>query len=166
MRTVVALVGGILLATACRYRPEPIPVQGDRAEIARMAGTWVGEFSGTTSGRSGSITFTLKAGTDSAFGDVLMVPAGGMNPIMPADNPAEHRLHASSPQVLRVSFVTITDGRVFGTLEPYIAPDCQCTVRTTFTGTIGTDAVDGTFVTRAPGGVEQTGRWRVVRNRS
>jgi hypothetical protein len=162
MRT-VAIPLIILLATACRYRPEPIPIQGDRTEIARLAGTWIGEYTGTSSGRSGNITFTLKAGTDSAFGDVLMVPAGTMNPILPADNPTDHRVHARSPQVLQVSFVSIAGGRVSGTLEPYVAPDCSCTVRTTFTGVIATDVIDGTFVTRGPSGLEQTGRWRVMR---
>ena len=159
----IALLVTILLATACRYRPEPIPIQGDRSDIARLSGTWVGEYTGTSTGRSGSITFTLKAGTDSAFGDVLMVPSGTMNPILPADNPADHRGHARSPQVLQMSFVSISGGRVSGTLEPYVAPDCACTVRTTFTGTITSDAVEGTFVTRGPGGLEQTGRWRVMR---
>ena len=162
MRAGVALLA-LLMATACRYRPEPIPIQGARDDIARLAGTWVGEYSGTTSGRNGSITFMLKAGTDSAFGDVLMVPRGAMNELSPADNPVEHQRHAGSAQVLRISFVSISAHRVTGTLEPYIAPDCDCTVRTAFTGTIGVDAVEGTFVSRAPGGYEQIGRWRVVR---
>lgn len=153
----------LLGAAACRYHPDPIPIQGARSEIARLAGTWVGEYSGTTSGRSGSITFTLKAGTDSAFGDVLMVPVGGGNPIAAADNPAQHRLHARSPQVLQVSFVAVADTRVSGTLEPYLAPDCQCVVRTTFTGSISGDVVEGTFVTRVPAGAEQGGRWKVMR---
>jgi hypothetical protein len=162
MRIVAALLI-FPLAMACQSRPDPIPIQGDRAEMARLAGTWVGEYTGTTSGRSGSITFTLKAGTDSAFGDVLMVPTGTMNPIVPADNATEHRLHAKSPQVLQVSFVRIAGGRVSGTLEPYVAPDCTCTVRTTFTGQVTSDLVEGTFVTRGPSGLEQAGRWRVMR---
>ena len=162
MRIVAALLI-FPLATACQSRPDPIPIQGDRAQMARLAGTWVGEYTGTTSGRSGSITFTLKAGTDSAFGDVLMVPSGTMNPIVPADNATEHRLHAKSPQVLQVSFVRIAGGRVSGTLEPYVAPDCTCTVRTTFTGQVTSDLAEGTFVTRGPSGLEQAGRWRVMR---
>jgi hypothetical protein len=162
MRTTAALML-IVVATACRYRPEPIPIQGEQSELARLAGTWVGEYSGTISGRTGSITFTLKAGTDSAFGDVLMMPAGSLNSLIPADTPIDHRSHARSPQVLRVSFVSVAKGRVFGSLEPYIAPDCECTVRTTFDGAIDADAIEGIFVTRAPGGFEQTGRWRVLR---
>lgn len=162
MRTTVVLLA-VLVASGCRYRPEPIPIGGARFEIARLAGAWVGEYSGTVSGRSGSISFTLKAGTDSAFGDVLMMAAGSLNPVMAADSRIDHRSHANSAQVLRVSFVSVANGRVFGTLEPYIAPDCECEVRTTFDGAIGTDAIEGTFVTRAPGGLEQTGRWRVMR---
>jgi hypothetical protein len=162
MRTTAALLA-VLVATGCRYRPEPIPVRGERAEIARMAGTWVGEYSGSTSGRSGSITFTLQANADSAFGDVLMVPASNMAPLRPTDNAAQHALHARSPQVLQVSFVIIADGRVSGALEPYTAPDCECTVHTTFTGAVGSDAVEGTFVTRSTGGYEQKGRWRVMK---
>jgi hypothetical protein len=153
----------MLAAAACRYRPEPVPIRGERDDLARLAGSWVGEYTGTTSGRTGNITFTLKAETDSAFGDVLMVPAGATNSFLPADSPIEHRQHAGSPQVLRVSFVRVAGAQVSGTLEPYTAPDCDCVVRTTFTGTIGGDAVDGTFVTRGPSGYEQAGRWRVVR---
>ncbi|MDE3127007.1 MAG: hypothetical protein KGL38_03320 [Gemmatimonadota bacterium] len=153
-----------LLLVACHYRPTPVPVQGEPAAIEALAGDWTGSYAGDQSGRSGSITFRISEHGDSAFGDVLMVPAQGIGP-RPVDVPAEHLRHARSPQSLAIRFVALVDHRVRGTLEPYVAPDCECRVHTTFTGTVSGDVVAGTFVTRSDDGLEQTGRWRVTRKR-
>ena len=154
-----------LLLAACHYQPTPVPVQGERSAIAALAGQWAGTYAGDQSGRTGSITFRITERGDSAFGDVLMVPAQGIGP-RPVDVPAEHLRHAHSPQALAIEFVALSGNRVRGTLEPYVAPDCECRVHTTFTGTVSGDAVEGTFVTRSADGLEQTGRWRVTRKRN
>ncbi len=154
-----------LLLAACHYRPAPVPVQGEHTAIRALAGHWAGSYSGDQSGRSGSITFRIAEHGDSAFGDVLMVPAQGIGP-RPVDVPAEHLQHAQSPQSLAIRFVALEGRRVRGTLEPYVAPDCECRVLTTFTGTVSGDVVEGTFVTRTDDGLEQTGRWRVTRKRN
>ena len=147
---------------ACHYQPAPVPVQAAPTALAALAGRWEGTYVGEQTGRQGSITFRVTARGDSAFGDVLMVPEHGVQP-RPVDAPAEHLRHAASPQVLSIAFVALDGGRVRGTLEPYIAPDCNCRVVTTFTGAVAGDVVNGTFVTRTQDGVEQTGRWRVSR---
>jgi hypothetical protein len=150
-------------AAACRYVPSPIPVAGTEADLAALAGEWTGDYSGTESGRSGTITFSLRAGTDSAYGDVFMVPRGNGNMPFPLDAKADHVRHARSDRWLAVQFVRVRGGTVSGTLEPYVAPDCDCQVSTTFSGRIAGNIISGTFVTRAGSGFDQRGRWSVER---
>ena len=152
----------ILLLAACHYQPVPVPVQAEPAAVAALAGEWQGTYVGEQTGRAGNITFRITERGDSAFGDVLMAPVDGVSP-HPVDSPAEHLRHATSPQMLSIAFVALAGRRVRGTLEPYVAPDCQCRVTTTFTGTVAGDVISGTFVTRTADGVEQTGQWRVSR---
>lgn len=161
-RRTLCLVAPLFALAACHYQSVPVPIQGEPSALAALAGNWVGTYDGDQTGRSGNITFRISEHGDSAYGDVLMVPGGGIAP-RPVDVPAEHLRHASSPQMLAISFVSLAGNRVRGTLEPYIAPDCQCRVVTAFTGIVSHDTVSGTFVTRGDGGLEQTGRWRVTR---
>ena len=155
------LVAAIAVA-ACRYQPARVALQGSPPEIAALAGEWNGEYSGAQSGRSGSITLRITAGGDSAYGDVVMVANTGQR-LVAAHDPKEHMAHARSADVLHVAFVRVAAGQVSGMLEPYVAPDCQCRVTTSFTGTVQGNVVEGTFVTRGPAGLEQAGRWRVTR---
>lgn len=161
-RRILSLVAPWLALAACHYHAAPVPIQGEPAALAALAGNWVGTYEGDETGRAGSISFRISEHGDSAYGDVLMVPTTGVGP-RPVDVPAEHLRHARSAQMLAISFVTLAGNRVRGTLEPYIAPDCECRVVTTFSGAVTRDAVDGTFLTRGDGGLEQTGRWRVTR---
>lgn len=144
-------------------KPAIVPVSADRASLAPLAGRWTGEYHGTQSGRSGSITFTLRPSGDSATGEVMMNENGTQNVVRPSDTPEAHRLHASSPQVLFIRFVAISNDEVYGKLEPYTAPDCDCVVSTGFTGQVRGDTVQGTFFTQWSTALEQSGVWRVVR---
>ena len=83
--------------------------------------------------------------------------------IGPADDPATHRSHARGPQMLAVRFVDIHGGEVEGALEPYVAPDCACTVSTMFRGVVRGDTIRGTFLTRGRLINDQTGVWGVMR---
>ncbi|HEU5217255.1 MAG TPA: hypothetical protein VFU23_01250 [Gemmatimonadales bacterium] len=157
------VVGIGLAALACRYRPQPVPVWGERADVAKLAGEWEGEYSSTESRRTGSITFMITAQGDSAFGDVLMPVPAGEEALRPIDPAQAHLTHARSADLLSVQFVTITGGRLRGELEPYIAPDCECVVRTVFTGTVTGNTIAGTYLTTTPWGGRQEGRWRVAR---
>lgn len=166
MRTAL---GGIVLSMAMlgcgRYQPTPVPVQGVQADIAALAGDWEGSYSSLDSRRDGTITFTITAGADSAFGDVLMVPhAGGQVLASDASSP-QHLAHARSPELLRVTFVRIAGGRVQGALEPYVAPDCQCVVTTMFQGAATSDRIEGTYITTGRDGLRQEGRWSMRRAR-
>jgi len=66
-------------------------------------------------------------------------------------------------QSLRIDFVNVSFGGVRGVLEPYIAPDCKCTVTTRFTGAIVGDTIRGTFITRGDVIGIRDGVWFMVR---
>jgi hypothetical protein len=158
MKHVFALA--LLAVTACASTPETVPVVGMISDVSSLVGEWSGEYDGGASGRSGSIVFVLRSATDTAHGDVLMIPrAYGEN----ATADARHgQLQLRSNQVLRIAFVRVASGEISGTLDPYTDPDCNCSVQTTFTGRLQDNTIEGTFVTRSPKG-EHVGRWRVQR---
>ena len=162
---IAVLTSAAMLLTSCAYRPDPVPIAGSPSAIGSMAGTWLGEYSGSESGRSGSITFIISARGDSAFGDVLMVSSTNAGVLQPVHSPQEHMAHVRSSQALRIDFVAVSEGELSSNLEPYIAPDCNCQVRTTFTGRRNGNVIEGTFVTRGPSTFEQHGTWRVSRSR-
>lgn len=161
--TATAALGAAALLAACAATPSPVHVVGTRSEVAVLAGDWEGEYSSVETGRSGNISFSLKAGTDTAFGDIVMVPRA----IAPATTEPRSALPAipAAPQVLPISFVRVATNTVSGTLNPYKSPDCGCTLSTIFRGTISGDRIEGTFTTAhsdqsAP---EQKGSWWVKR---
>ena len=142
----LATLGGVLaLLGACASHPTPVHVVGSPSELTILAGTWEGEYGSAETGRSGSISFTLKAGTDTAFGDVVMVPRA----LAPSPNDARSAVPSfpTTPQVLPIAFVRIASHEVSGTLDPYKSPDCGCTLSTLFRGTIKGDRLEGTFTT-------------------
>ena len=160
------LVGVAAIALAgCHYQPTPVPVSGEQSHILALAGTWVGNYRGIESGRTGSITFTITTTADSAFGDVLMEAAPGVTMVQPADDPRVHQLHARSSRLLAIRFVDIYGGSVEGAMEPYIAPDCECEVYTRFTGRVEGNTIRGTFFTHGRLISPQTGEWSVTRSK-
>jgi hypothetical protein len=169
---VAASLAALLTGGAgCRATPSPVRVVGSPGDVSALAGEWDGEYSSAETGRSGSIAFRLVAGRDTAFGDVVMVPAGAARPLSPAGVPGAPpprggEQPSSGSQVLTITFVRIAQDSVSGALQPYEGPDCDCTLTTTFSGHVRGDRIDGTFVTRGAGGPGQTGRWTVRRRRS
>src|SRR5256886_5468755 len=65
-----------LRSARSRGAQRAVPVGGTAGDMAALAGQWEGSYSSASTGRSGSISFTLSAGNDSAFGDVIMIPRG------------------------------------------------------------------------------------------
>lgn len=151
---------------ACSGTQTPVPVSGSEADLAQLAGEWVGEYSSVETGRNGSIVFHLIAGTDSAHGDVLM-SAGMMRaqPSMPQTGQPGGPMPV--PQAIAISFVRIAGGRVSGRLAPYTDPDCQCPMSTVFEGRLNGNVLEGTYTSRREGNAsELRGRWRVTRQGS
>lgn len=158
------LVLCVVVLGACTYAGTPVPVRGSARDIGQIAGRWDGEFWSDESGRRGSLLFTIRSGTDTAFGDVVL-NTGGAEPVTAADaRDPQHLQHSRAPEVLRVTFVAVRGEMIRGQIEPYIAPDCKCVVITEFLGTITADTLEGRYDTRGAG-VRQEGRW-VMRRRT
>jgi hypothetical protein len=162
-RTLICALA-VSLVTGCQTTPQaPVQLRGDPASLARLAGSWSGQYWGGAGGRGGSLSFMLKSGSDSLYGDVAMVDPRGQT-IRAADPASVHATHVSSPQHLRIDFVTIQADSVRGVLEPYVAPDCNCTVSTTFLGQLRGNEIKGTFQTRSGGRVQAEGSWEMKRS--
>lgn len=158
-----ALVASILIG-ACRAQPTPVVLQGAQADIAILAGQWVGEYSSAQTGRTGTISLTIQAGSDTAFGDVMMESLPGQSFIAADVESRAHVQHATAPHLLRITFVRIAGGAVEGAIEPYIAPDCKCEVQTVFRGTVLGNTIRGDFVTLGAGS-RQFGKWSAQRKK-
>jgi hypothetical protein len=159
-RTIPAVTAALLLA-GCAFQGSPIPVRGD---VQPLVGEWVGDYSSRETGRVGSIVFRLQAGTDTASGDVLMIPTNPEpQPTMAVPDPGPAR---RPPQLLRVSFVRCEGSAVTGWLDPYPDPDTGEKTWTTFDGVIKGDKLEGTFTSYTElSGRRATGRWSVTRKK-
>src|SRR5437773_10842284 len=108
-RTLYAALAALVTACGAARQP-PVPLAGSPRDVAALAGQWEGSYSSAATGRSGSISFTLSAGTDSAFGDVIMIPRGWGRPLQAWNGPASAGTHA---RPLNAVF-TISLGQVIG----------------------------------------------------
>jgi len=127
---------------ACASSGSQVPVRGGDSELMTVAGEWEGQYTGTESGRSGPIHFSLGEGRHTADGTVVM---GGQTP-------------------LQIRFVTVEGGNVSGKIEKYTDPSCNCEVETEFVGQRIGDRIDGTFITKVIAtGQTQKGTWGVER---
>ncbi|HKC40372.1 MAG TPA: hypothetical protein VKC15_12585 [Gemmatimonadales bacterium] len=159
-----SLATAILLFAACATNQPSVPLVGRSADVAALAGDWAGEYSSVESGRSGSISFTLRAASDSAFGDVVMIPVGWGRPLVPwRGEGTPQGAGRTMTEVLTINFVRVEQGRVNGTLAPYADPRTGERLLTTFNGQISGKTIEGTYTTRLPSGETQTGRWSVQR---
>ena len=156
------------LLTACSPAPQtPVPLVGAAGDVAALVGHWEGAYSSAATGRSGSISFTLTASGDSAFGDVVMIP-GGLGRPLQAWNKTAAPADAAAPRsaLLTISFVRVAEGRVTGTLAPYADPETGVQLFTAFEGRLRGDVIEGTYTTRTTRGVDsQTGEWQVTRGK-
>jgi hypothetical protein len=141
-------------------------VVAEAGDLKQLSGEWSGYYDSQALERRGTIVFNLKAGTDTARGDVTMIPRGWTRPLGPAEDPADAARRAPLPEVLRIRFVRVEGGMVSGTLQPYRDPDCGCSVYTTFAGVVGDDVIEGTFVARHADGPLFRGTWLVMRRKS
>lgn len=140
MKSLLAL----LLVAACGGGQQDVAVHGSDLDLARIQGDWDGTYTGTDSGRSGPVKFSLQLGNHIADGQVVM---NGATP-------------------LKIEFVNVKKDEVKGTIAPYTDPNCSCEVQTTFNGTLGDNTINGTFETKiSKTGQVQSGTWSVTRHR-
>lgn len=150
---------------ACGGYQAPVPMVGQEADVSQLAGEWFGEYSSAESGRSGSISFKLTAGSDTATGDVVMSPRYNARP-QPGEVQPTGPATPGTIQTLSINFVRVTGGQVSGSLAPYTDPTCGCTLRTTFVGRLRADTLAGTYTSLHEQSREvQRGQWQVVRQR-
>ena len=153
-----------LALSACGASRSPVPLVGPAADVSALTGEWSGDYSSAESGRSGSISFTLRAAGDSAFGDVVMVPAAWGRPLVPwRQENATGSNQAPASTVLTIRFVRVEHGHVSGTLDPYADPQTGARLLTRFSGELSGNTIAGTYTTQLPSGEMQTGRWSVQR---
>ncbi len=154
-----------LTLSACGASRAPVPLVGQSADISALAGEWSGDYSSAESGRSGSISFTLRAAGDSAFGDVVMVPAAWGRPLVPwrQENAIGSNQAPAASTVLTIRFVRVEHGHVSGTLDPYADPQTGARLLTRFSGELNGNTITGTYTTQLPSGETQSGRWSVQR---
>lgn len=166
MRRVIVAGSLAVMLAACRTTPSAsVRLQGEPSAIARLAGRWTGEYWNGAGGRGGSLAFSLRSGSDSLFGDVTMLDPRGQQ-LRAADPMDVHMLHVQSPTQLRIDLVIAQGDSVRGVLEPYISPDCECAVTTTFFGQVHGDRIDGRFETRNAGRIRAEGKWELERRNS
>ena len=130
------------------------PVEGDRADLDRLAGEWVGGYSCEETGRHGTVVLRLAAGADSVEATVLMVPR------------ATEDVPAPTAIPLTVHHVTVAGRSFRGTLAPYDDPEWGIPLETAFGGTLASDDhiegyfhAEGTQIDTVP----QCGRWWATR---
>lgn len=152
MRRLLAVLLVLPLATGLPLAAQttPAPIEGERADVDRLAGDWVGGYDCDATGRHGTVVVRLAAGADSVEAVVLMVPRARDGDLVPAPIPlALHR-------------VTV-NGRSFrGVLARYEDPEWGLPLETEFGGLLKPDGtIEGTF--RAVGTridtMPQVGRW-------
>jgi hypothetical protein len=161
-----AIVAALMLAAgACSLAPAPVPVLGAPADLRHLAGDWGGDYQGSATGRSGSIVFHLTASSDTASGDVVMIPRQARGPGA-GQAPAMGIPVPRTGEVLSIAFVRASGDTVSGRLRPYHDPECDCMLNTTFEGRIHGDVIEGRYTSmRAEGGPTQTGTWKVKRKK-
>ncbi len=149
---------------SCHGTPQPVPVLGDSVSIETLIGRWEGTYESPETRRSGSIVFTLQGRTDTAYGDVLMVPADGGDLAIPGRDPRTPEDAGRGPQLLSISFVQVGGNQLVGKLNPYRDPSCGCEVTTTFEGRLRGNVIEGTYTTRhVRETAVQRGTWLVKR---
>lgn len=163
---VLIFIATIIGAAGCAGNPAPVPVLASRADWEILAGRWRGSYTSSTPNRRGVIDFTLSAGDEQAFGDVVMMAEGTRllyRPYPPGD-PRLARIDAAYTQVLTIKFVRAEQGQITGTIASYWDPDRNCQATATFLGRVQAHAIEGTFTSACEDGVRQLrGTWEVTR---
>lgn len=155
----------LTLSQACGIQAPPaaVPVEGSRPELESISGDWSGTYRAAGASRHGVLRFSLRPGTDTAYGEVEMTFSHAQRVY---GDPPEEALPRTTCRVLDIALVRLEAGAVRGTLAPYWDPDCECQTVAVFEGRqTGPDLVEGTFTSRrAPDGpVLLSGRWTAAR---
>jgi hypothetical protein len=160
-------VGVSVLSLGCSLRAPKTDVTADDFDLAPLVGKWAGEYSSRETGRTGDISFVLRAGEVAAFGRIEMVARESENATIPAYRPMVNgRLAIPARQLLTIHFVRKEGNGVIGLLDSYTDPDCACRVTTSFQG-VFTDSrtIEGTYNTIGAdlAHIPTGGHWKVTK---
>jgi hypothetical protein len=138
---------GLLAGCHASTPASAVPLQGERGDINRIAGTWEGEFENEATGRTGRIFLELKAESDTAYGRISFdraVPIGTCTDMS--------RPQATStvvlPVVLRLGGLATARGSLGGWILPYRDAELSCWMDTWFEGKLVQDTLRGAFFSR------------------
>jgi hypothetical protein len=146
-----ALIRGLLLGylAGCNpvSPPSPVRLEGDPADIRRLAGTWQGEFLSNETARIGKIFLELRAESDTAYGKITF---NRVVPITTCSDMSRPQAPTSVvvPVVLRLGGLATSGRGVGGWIRPYRDPDLACWMDTWFEGRLRRDTLRGTFYSR------------------
>jgi hypothetical protein len=168
-KIILSLMTTAIMGASCRLpsTASPVPVVGDTAALTTITGEWSGRYwSEEAGGRHGTISFELRGGTDTAYGEVDMTFAPSLRLYGGAG--AEEKDRRPPCTTIDITIVRVQGTRIRGTLAPYWDPDCDCRTWTVFEGDLVGDRVSGTFSSRreSSGSPPMTGRWLVERRRT
>jgi hypothetical protein len=130
--------------------------------IGRLVGAWDGQYETVPPGRNGMVVFRLRAGSDTAYGEVAMTSAP---PVRESQFGFPPRSSPREALLLAITFVQVEEAGVEGALSPYLDPDIGDRVTTRFHGAFANDStLVGTFATRDVWGrVVRKGKWSATR---
>jgi hypothetical protein len=164
----VKLILAVVISTsvlACTPKPPSTEITSSDFDLQPLVGVWRGDFSSAQTGRTGIVAFTLRAGESSAKGNVVMI-ARPDSLLTAEEREMLDNGTLAGRSVVPITFIRKQGGNMSGVLDPYRAPDCECTVTTTFEGTF-TDSnnITGTYTTvPSKAGASVTGgTWKVTR---
>jgi len=158
----LSIATALLLISCGSSKPGPVQVFGASEDLTPLTGEWSGTYDSKATGRSGSITFHLTADPKGAHGDVFMVPK---RQVVHDQADRQYVPMAASANVLSIEFVRIASGEITGKIATYPDPEVAgATLETHFTGHLGGEWIEGTFVTYSVRSVAPLrGTWRVHR---
>jgi len=155
----------MMSALACASTPPGTEISSSDFDIRPLVGVWRGSFNSAQTGRSGTVAFTLRAGESSAKGNVVLIPRPD-SLLTPEEREAPENVNMPGRLVVPITFIRKQGGSLNGILDPYTAPDCNCTVTTTFEGTFAdANTIEGSFTTvpSKAGASVSNGAWKVTR---
>ena len=143
MKSVVVVCLLVVLGCASAPPPEPsVTVFGTPEDQMRLAGIWRGQYDALNSRRDGDIVIRFMPGAD-AVGSVQI---------------------ESGTAPSRVMWVRIVGRELSGAFEPYVDPECSCTVYATFTATVDGDEMRGQIRHRVGMNWSDAGTWLATRS--
>ncbi|MBI4420973.1 MAG: hypothetical protein HY560_09125 [Gemmatimonadetes bacterium] len=150
----MALVFGLVAVGAAQSAHAQRGRAAAPAAPAALAGRWEGTFTNDVTQKGGRLVLTLTGADESASGQLQLTPMGAKAPVMAEG--AGMSMGKGRPTGLPVMAMKSGEDKVSGSVDAaYTDPGCNCTVVTTFEGTITGSTLSGSLAARD----SKTGQW-------